>query len=107
VAVIVNVNSRVPAYTAKSVAAVAVAVNKATFDIEGQAKTRAPVDTGHLRSSIAGRMEAATTGVVEAGAHYAIYQEFGTYKMAAQPFMLPALEQVKPSLQAALRAALL
>jgi HK97 gp10 family phage protein len=102
---VVNVASRVPGYTAKANAAIAAAINKATFDIEAHAKGRAPVDTGHLRSSIAGRMEGQTTGVVEAGAHYAVFVEFGTYKMGAQPYMVPALEQVKPSLQAAIKAA--
>lgn len=32
-------------------------------------------------------------GIVYNSVEYAIYQEFGTYKMKAQPFMIPALNE--------------
>lgn len=50
-----------------------------------------PVDTGALRDSII----ADTDGEYiecEAGMDYAQYVEYGTYKMAAQPYFEPALE---------------
>ena len=103
--VTVTVRSRVPAYTAKSLVAVGLAVRKATLDVEALAKARAPVDTGFLRSSINSDVSA-TEGKVVAGAAYAVFVELGTHKMGAQPYMIPSLEQVVPSFEAALRAAL-
>ena len=78
------------------------ALKKAAFDIEGQAKMRAPVDTGHLKNSInadGGDLE----WRVSSPANYSVYQEFGTRFMAAHPYLIPALRFVKPSLLAALR----
>ena len=34
--------------------------------------------------------------IVADGVNYGIHQEFGTVKMAAHPFMVPALENVRP-----------
>lgn len=79
-----------------------------------QAKALAPVDKGQLRNSIMGKAnddkaigfnqeggEKATLklqetvsdgqGVVGSAAEYAVWQEFGTRKMAPQPFLRPAL----------------
>jgi len=49
------------------------------------------IDTGNLLNSVATRPCGPLT--VEVGAHtdYAIYQEFGTYKMAARPYVRPSL----------------
>jgi len=78
-------------------------VAKAANDIEGQAKSRAPVDTGFLKSSIQGRMITPTHWRVTVGASYGAYVEFGTRKMAAQPYFLPAIAAVAPVYQAAMR----
>jgi HK97 gp10 family phage protein len=62
--------------------------------IQNIARTLAPVDTGRLRSSITASKGADSGGVyVEIGTNveYAIYQEFGTRYMAAQPFLRPAV----------------
>lgn len=83
----------------------ALIVAKAAFDIEGIAKTLAPVDTGNLRNSIA------ATPVpgdplrwrIVASAAYAIYVELGTRRAAAQAFLVPALMRVVPTLQEAFR----
>lgn len=51
-----------------------------------------PVDTGYLQSTI----DAWTDGFeceAEASAEYAQYVEFGTWKMEAQPYFQPALEE--------------
>jgi len=55
------------------------------------AENMVPIDTGFLRSSIFVRY---TGDNVEVGfeAPYASYVEFGTYKMAAQPFLRPAID---------------
>ena len=54
------------------------------------ARGMCPVDTGTLKGSIdvSGNGNSAE---VFAEADYAVYVEFGTYKMAAQPFLAPAL----------------
>lgn len=78
-------------------------VGKTVFDVEAQAKTRAPVDTGALRNSIHGTMTGPTEGEVSAGVDYAIYQEYGTRTMPAHPFMIPAAEAVRPAFLAGAR----
>ncbi|MCR4339334.1 MAG: HK97 gp10 family phage protein [Gemmatimonadaceae bacterium] len=83
-------------------AKIGVAVRKAAFDIEAQAKARAPVDTGNLRNSINASGDGADYRV-DSPANYSLYQEFGTRKMAAHPYMIPAAELVKPALIAALK----
>jgi len=65
---------------------------------EGVAKGYAPVDTGLLRSSIhqtypEGDDIIAQVAVLGADCNYAIWQELGTYKMAAQPFMAPMMQE--------------
>lgn len=75
-------------------------LNKVTFDVEADAKERAPVDTGALKNSIhstLGRL----SNIVGTGIEYAIYQEFGTYRMAAHPFLIPALERHRAAFLAA------
>lgn len=56
-------------------------------------KRLAPVDTGTLRDSIRHRVEGTT---VTAGpgreVNYAIFVEFGTSRMAAQPYVRPVAE---------------
>ena len=68
-------------------AAVFAAAGEAVAD---EARTMCPVDTGNLRDSIA--VSAGDSGAqISANTDYAAYVEFGTYKMAAQPFLVPAL----------------
>lgn len=59
---------------------------------EDHAKTYAPVDTGRLRNSITHKPQGNNTEVVQTNVEYAIYQEMGTSKMRAQPYMRPAGE---------------
>lgn len=85
------------------------AVRKSTFAVEREAKTRAAVDTGFMRNSISSAFEgdlysSGFTGEVGPGAHYAPYVEFGTHKMAPQPFLGPAFDAVEPSFVAAMRS---
>lgn len=76
--------------------------------VTAQAKALAPVDTGQLRGSIMGRVEKrevghqegerlrvrarAGEGFVGTAVLHGIYQEFGTRKMRAQPYLRPAIE---------------
>lgn len=82
------------------------AVRKAGADVQAQAIARVPVDTGFLRSSISMEMAGnAHFSSVEIGptAHYGRYVEQGTSRpMAAQPYMVPALDAVEPGFVAAM-----
>jgi HK97 gp10 family phage protein len=62
------------------------AVTALSEDVAGTAKSIVSVETGETYDSI----EVTPEGVVAGGA--ALYLEFGTYKMAAQPFMRPAAD---------------
>lgn len=62
--------------------------------LEGYAKVKAPVDTGALKNSINAKRRRRNYWEVRDGVEYGIHQEFGTYRMAAHPFMVPAAEKV-------------
>jgi len=58
-------------------------------------------DTGFLVNNIVITMDLADKGLsvnVESRADYSSFLEFGTSKMAARPFMQPALEENKPKI---------
>jgi HK97 gp10 family phage protein len=55
------------------------------------ARRFAPVDTGHLRSTIHAEPVEGRAVRVVADADYAAYVELGTRHMAAEPFLRPAL----------------
>ncbi len=76
-------------------------VSKAAFDVEAGAKDRAAVDTGFMKSSIAVAWENLLQAIVYVGAEYGIYQELGTRKMKAHPFLGPALESVRAGFERA------
>ncbi len=62
--------------------------------VERAAKRNAPVDTGRLRSSIGTNLGHDSDGLyVEVGSEveYALYQELGTRRMPAHPYLRPAL----------------
>jgi len=67
------------------------------------ARIYAPVDTGYMKSQIkwqkldVGKFIVYVDGslATEDGAFYAIYVEYGTRYMAAQPFFEPAIQQAK------------
>lgn len=108
-------------------------VDKTAFDIQGRAQNNAPVDTSALRNSIytvtsrsdgymlasqnakAANPSAETSPLPEPGdmeAHvgpsveYAIYQELGTSRMPAHPYLVPAVEAVRKTWEAAWKALL-
>lgn len=66
------------------------ALMKGAEIVADAARGSCPVDTGALRASIAASA-GGNSASVTAGAPYAAYVEFGTCKMAARPFLVPAL----------------
>ena len=68
----------------------------AAAHIEGMAKQMAPYKTGALRNSIKPEKDKPFSRRIGDGVEYGIYQEFGTSRMGAQPFMVPALERERP-----------
>lgn len=87
----------------KGKAAIHEAVTESCEDLVSKAMEKAPVQTGTLRASI--HVESVTgsgftvTGTVATGgeADYAAYVEAGTSKMAAEPYMQPALIENAPA----------
>ena len=81
-------------------------VAKTAHDIAGQAKVNTPprVDTGAMMNGYrAEPIEGAGTYYrVYNTQHYHIYNELGTYKLAAHPMLVPAAEQFRPSFLAAM-----
>lgn len=73
-------------------------ITKAVVQGENGAKRRAAVDTGRMRSSITHNVERQGDEVVGqfgTNVEYSIYVELGTRNMAAQPFLRPALGDIK------------
>lgn len=64
-----------------------------------RAKQKAHVDTGNMRGLIAKERPSPAEVDVVSPAEYSIYQEMGTYKMAAHPFMRPALDESSDQIQ--------
>ena len=62
------------------------------YIVEAIAKVRAPVDTSALRNSINTEKKGVMLYHVQDAVEYGIFQEYGTSKMSAQPFMIPAAE---------------
>lgn len=71
-------------------------VHAGAVAVEGRAVTLAPVDTGALVNSIQNWPLSKYLYAVGPNVEYAIYQEFGTHRMRAHPFLRPALEWAKP-----------
>lgn len=64
--------------------------------IAASARARAPVASGYLRASIQSvSISAGKEAEVQVGAEYGAFVEYGTYKMAARPFLAPAVEEHK------------
>lgn len=75
-----------------------VIVRNAAFEVEAYAKQVVPVDTGNLRNSIHTTMEGELTAKVGTHVGYAAYVEFGTRWMAPRPYLIPAVERIRPHL---------
>lgn len=84
---------RIPEVIARVEAVSRAAPKRVADRIAADARDRAPVDTGFLRSTIES-VSIADGKIAEifVGASYSGFVEYGTYKMAARPFLTPAFE---------------
>lgn len=69
--------------------------------LRDEAKRRAPVRTGYLRSNITAAKAGKNAADVISAAPYAAYVEFGTSKMAPRSHMRPAIEATMDDMIAA------
>lgn len=78
--------------------------------VEERAKGYAPVDTGNLRDhiqhAVAPDESAVYIGTRDENVDYAIYQEIGTHKMPARPFLKPAVLSVAADIPKIVKAEL-
>lgn len=82
---------------------VRVAVQTAGTNVQKDAKGKVPRDTSRLHNSIRNYAEdGGFTSIIETDVEYGPHVEFGTYKMSAQPFMMPAFEKHTKKLEKAL-----
>lgn len=84
--------SRLDKILAELPGAVSETVRAGAAAVSATAKSLAPVDTGALKNSIVPEPTDIFTWIVRDGVEYGIYQELGTSRMRAQPFMIPAVE---------------
>lgn len=75
--------------------AAASAMKTTTGQVQATAKQVAPKRTGFMANNISvdpvKKTATSVIGTVDAKADYSSFVEFGTYKMAAQPFIRPAV----------------
>lgn len=90
-------NDFLPELTRKLPDLVSDAIGKLTYQTQLEARLNCPVDTGALRNSIDTEVDR-MAGFVFTGLDYAGYVEFGTYKMAARPYMGRAAEWAEAEL---------
>ena len=74
-------------------------VGKVSREIRDGAIAKAPVDTGNLARSITilrkTRDGLSAKWVIGTNVHYAVFVEFGTRRMRAQPFLMPAFNAAR------------
>lgn len=103
VRIVVHKNE-LPAASGKMAKAIGEAFGQLGPELLTTMQGQTPVDTGELRNS-----ENASVGAKElrlsAGTDHAVYVEFGTRKMAAQPFMRPTVEGAAGTIGSAIASA--
>lgn len=104
-------NVKIKSYVSKAIKANEAGTDngllKTAILVTNQAKALAPVDKGQLRGSIMWKGTKKSGGltdgskltvrpksgyIVGSATEHAVYQEFGTRKMSAQPFLRPAID---------------
>lgn len=80
-------------------------ISETALLIETDAKLLSPVDTGLNRAEIHSEITPnRLSAAVYAGTSYAVFLEFGTRYMRAQPFLFPAYEKNRAAFVARLKA---
>lgn len=74
-------------------------IKLSSLRVEKRAKAGAPWDTGWLSNNIYANYLGFLQAEVISPVFYSIFQEYGTRKMAAQPYLFPAVEVDWPLLQ--------
>ena len=69
------------------------AIAATAFQVTGLAQSKAPVKTGFLKNQLGPERIDELEWRVADHTDYGIFQELGTYKMAAHPFLVPALRK--------------
>lgn len=86
---------QIGATAAETIEAASSAMKTTTGQVQATAKQVAPKRTGYMANNISiepvKKTATSVTGTVNAKADYSSFVEFGTYKMAAEPFMRPAV----------------
>ena len=76
-----------------------VAVERIALEVTRDTRKFAPRDTGNLIRSytykVLPREGSKSVALVGTGVEYAVYQEYGTSRMPAQPHLGPALEKAR------------
>lgn len=95
--------NRFPAIRANMLSTAQAVTAKAAMDMEAGMKSRVPVDTGFLRSSIQARQLGPAHWRVTVTADYGVYVEYGTRFNRAQPYFFPTVAEVGPVFIQAMR----
>lgn len=74
--------------------------------IQRQAQILAPVDTGFLRNNIFVEHDGRWARLIVASAEYAVFVEYGTRYVAAQPFLAPAARSYQRDFRVACQQAI-
>ncbi len=91
--------NNIPAVIAAAEQAKPKALLSAALIVSGTAKTLTPVDTGRLRASIVHGLYGSDDAWVGTNVEYGGYVEYGTYKMAKQPYLRPAVDTNRAAIQ--------
>ena len=93
---LVVVDDRIPELIKKAPRMASTMIRRLTFQVERDAKHDCPVDTGYLRSTITSRIENnGFLGIIDVGALYGIYVNFGTWCRGPNPFMSNAVAKAE------------
>ena len=84
-------------------ALVPTALQKAGYIVERRAKQivveKDVIDTSNLLGNITTHEPAGDSIAIVSEVDYSIYNEYGTWKMEARPYMRPALDESKPAVE--------
>lgn len=91
--------SRIEQTAREMVVASRAAITEVAVGVTNLAKQYCPVDTGRLRSSISFEVDTRATATVGTNVEYAPYVEYGTSRMAAQPYLRPAVHEYEAKMR--------